>query len=109
MSERFPGPIGHWTFYADQLTLEFDDDEDTYEMDLEECTTPAALLDWLFQVQGKGWCRPQDISDLFEILEAVCFAWFGQGVQAVFCPMEKPAMVDWRLKRITPAHYAEDA
>jgi hypothetical protein len=26
-----------------------------YEVDLEDCTTSAAVLDWIFQIAGKEW------------------------------------------------------
>lgn len=40
-----------------------------YEIDLEELTTPAAMLDWIFQLTTKTWIHELDIACVVE--------WFG--------------------------------
>jgi len=39
-----------------------------YEVDLDLMGTPAAVLDWIFQVTGKTWCSTRDAKNLLEAL-----------------------------------------
>lgn len=40
-----------------------------YEVDLEQMTTSAGMLDWIFQVAKKGWCTPDCLYGLIEALQ----------------------------------------
>jgi hypothetical protein len=57
-----------WKFDPQRLTLVYDD----YEIDLETCTTSAAVLDWIMQVAGKTFATDHVLAalvrDLFWIL-----------------------------------------
>jgi hypothetical protein len=37
-----------------------------YEVDLEECTTSAEMLDWIMQVAGKSWATPEIVAGLVQ-------------------------------------------
>ena len=87
---------GDWTFHKNMLTLEFTLDRHWYEIDLEECTTPAELLDWLFQMQGKAWCTAEALYDLFEIFEEVSQHMLGTSIQGGFCPFGNAKRVEWK-------------
>ena len=93
--EKQPLRCGDWYFDAKILTLEYVNGRWNYQIDLEECTTPAELLDWLFQIQGKSWCTPEVLYDLFELLEAVSKHMLGTSVQGAFCPFCKSRTVAW--------------
>ena len=43
-----------------------------YEIDLERCTTSAALLDWIFQINGKGW-GPKAMADLIDAFDDIFY------------------------------------
>jgi len=60
---------GNWKFDADTLTLNYAPKGHwQYEIDLERCATSAQLLDWVFQIQGKGIFSPKDLADMLEAL-----------------------------------------
>jgi hypothetical protein len=59
---------GKWEFDAKRLCLVFDG-AGGYEVDLEEMTTSAQMLDWIFQVSNKAWAERKDVGDLIQALE----------------------------------------
>jgi hypothetical protein len=40
-----------------------------YEVDLERCNTPAEVLDWIAQIEGKTWGTPVVVG---ELVAAIC-------------------------------------
>lgn len=67
------GKWGYWEYNPNNLTLQFSktigDDYSEYEIDLEQCNTSAAVLDWIFQVKSKYWCSDRDIADLLRAFD----------------------------------------
>jgi hypothetical protein len=65
-----PTTWGPWALDRKRLVLELPQDEWTplYEVDLERCPTAAAVLDWIAQVQGKGWATPAIVGHLVAAL-----------------------------------------
>jgi hypothetical protein len=60
---------GPWTLNRERLELELIvDGWPLYEVDLERCPTAAAVLDWIAQVQGKGWATPALVGHLIAAL-----------------------------------------
>lgn len=56
-----------------------------YEVDLEKCLTPAAVLDWIAQVAGKTWGdRDATLAGLVRALDDVLH------LQATLCPCGVP-------------------
>lgn len=55
--QRSWGP--YIVFDPDRLVLVFDVDGYDYEVDIEECTTSAEMLDWIFQINGKQWLKTE--------------------------------------------------
>lgn len=53
---------GNWQYDAKWMVLTFLPED--YEIDLEECTTSAQLLDWIFQISNKTWMTEKDRSDM---------------------------------------------
>jgi hypothetical protein len=62
--------VGKWRVKWSTLVLEHDDGHG-YEVDLEDCTTCAQVLDWIFHLRDKTWLTSTDIGDLVEILRLV--------------------------------------
>jgi hypothetical protein len=60
---------GDWKFDKGRLVLELK--EDRYEIDLEEITDSAQMLDWIFQLYNKGWTTPQEMYDLLGAFQAL--------------------------------------
>lgn len=50
-----------------------------YEIDLDRCQSSAAILDWIFQINGKTWTTPETMKDLLDLIEEVL------NPQAYFC------------------------
>ena len=40
-----------------------------YDIPLDECSTSAQALDWIFQWYGKVWCTPECMYNLLTIIE----------------------------------------
>jgi hypothetical protein len=53
-------------------TWELVNEETHYRIDLERCTTSAALLDWIFQINGKGW-GPKAMADLIDAFDDIFY------------------------------------
>ena len=57
---------GKWRLDTTRLQLILEDRPGLprYFVDLCRMGRSAAVLDWIFQVQGKSWCRAKDVADL---------------------------------------------
>jgi len=78
-----------------------------YRLHLDEARNAVELLDWLVQIAQKGWCRPQRLRDLIDELNDACLLVFGTTIQGVYCPFERPRIVDWRRGVTRPARLEE--
>ncbi len=63
INEGWGGWIYDWRIHVLRHTTE------RYEIDLERCRTSAEILDWISQVQKKGWATPQLVGDMVEALD----------------------------------------
>ncbi len=82
------------TFDVNRLVLTVHGDR-PYEVDLERCTTPAELLDSIFQVSKKLRCDRALAGELLAAIETACRQELGATVQGAFCPGGQPMKVDW--------------
>ena len=69
-----------------------------YTIDLQECTTPAQVMDWLFQIYNKHW-GPEVISDVFRAFEEASEIFFRSSIQGVLCPSGESETVAWNFDR----------
>src|ERR1700719_553472 len=60
--------FGRWTFNRSRLTLTH---EHRYEIDLEEMTCSAKMLDCIFQISAKGWASIDDLGQLLKALDEI--------------------------------------
>jgi hypothetical protein len=51
-----------------------------YEIDLEQCTNSAKVLDWIIQLSKKTWVTPEVFSGLVRALDDTLV------IQGTFCP-----------------------
>lgn len=77
---------GNWQFEPTSLTLTHTGEG--YEIDLERIHTSAALLDWIFQIQGKSWADAQTMYDLIEAFDEIL------SPQANYCSGEQDMRAD---------------
>ena len=62
--------FGNWEFDRERLTLAYPVTRNyQYEIDLEEMTCSAEILDWIFQIRGKTWATPQVMHDLLKAIQ----------------------------------------
>jgi len=67
---------GPWRFDAKRLVLQFiaDNGAEWYEIDLEEMTSSAQMLDAIFQQAGKVWCKePENLGHLIQALHDLLY------------------------------------
>jgi hypothetical protein len=57
---------GPWKYDAKKLTLTHVGER--YEIDLEECKTSAAVLDWIFQIRTKGWADAETMMGFVDVI-----------------------------------------
>ncbi len=69
---------GNWKLSTRELVLKYTG-EGGYEVDLEEMTSSANVLDWIAQVSQKAWASAEDvgnfvraINDIFELQQRLC-------------------------------------
>ena len=85
-------------FQKKDLTIQIESDNGKdwlYEVDLENCTDSAQLLDYTLQIAGKSWCTPQVLYEFVQELENACREVHDTNAQRVFCPMGKSQKVNW--------------
>lgn len=84
-------------FDQEQRTLDIHvDGRQVYRIDLDRCTSPAQILDWLMQVHHKRWCTPELFWKIVRRLDYAAQEVFGQGIQGVFCPSGSPQTANWK-------------
>jgi hypothetical protein len=66
-----------------------------YEIDLEQCTTSARLLDFIFQVSRKPWCDRALAGEVLSALERACRIRFRNNAQGTYCPRGRSMRVNW--------------
>lgn len=64
-----PDRWGNWVLNRRLLTLTTTDGGYAYEIDLEDITDSAQMLDWIFQIHNKTWNNGQTVSDLVRAFE----------------------------------------
>lgn len=62
--------FGKWTFDR-SLNVLFNREPYRYEIDLDECTSAEAILDWIFQVANKAWADAETVRDLLTAIETL--------------------------------------
>jgi hypothetical protein len=62
---------GNWTLDAEVLVLSLRDGRSTYEIDLEDITDSAHMLDWIFQIRMKTWSTNDTIGDLISAFQDI--------------------------------------
>ena len=60
---------GAWTLDHRHACLVYDGD--AYFVSIDEMTTPAQTLDWIFQIVGKSWATPADIGHLVMAIDDI--------------------------------------
>lgn len=74
---------GNWQYKPNTHCLVINKIKDrvlwNYDIDLDECTNSAKLLDWIFQIANKTWIEGEDISNLILALDDIF------DVQAHYC------------------------
>ncbi len=58
--------FGGWSLDRERLCLVWQDEDgrEVYEVDLEQCRTSAAMLDWIMQIAGKLWATDTVLAGL---------------------------------------------
>ena len=84
---------GNWTYHQENQVLRFErlgqeGSMDWYEIDLETVCSTGHMLDWIFQVAGKGWMQVEDIGHLVRALDSL-FA-----PQVTLCPGGQSRTID---------------
>ena len=80
--EKVETPIwGEWVLNKETMALVHAPTD--YYVDLEEITSSAQILDWIFQIRLKQWATPKVITDLLEAFKTIL------DPQSNYCSMGK--------------------
>jgi hypothetical protein len=60
---------GDWQLASDSFTLVLQSGRHHYEVDLEDITDSAKMLDWIFQLRMKSWVTNDIIGDLISAFQ----------------------------------------
>jgi hypothetical protein len=85
-------------FQKSNLTIQIESDDGKdwlYEVDLENCTDSAQILDYILQIADKDWCTPQILYDLIKEIEKASREVHRKNAQGVFCPLGENQKVSW--------------
>jgi hypothetical protein len=105
MHRRLTASVGPWAYDPELLTVTHRNRR--YQIDLEQLTTPAELLDVLLQVATKSAGTSDALAALVALLEAVSEEVFQRPLREVFCPSDQPHIVQWPKARDVPEHEDE--
>ena len=67
-----PHTHGPWTYDPERLVVTHRDTP-SYEIDLEQMTTSAEVLDWIVQLNGKVWITAEDMGHFVELLDRLLY------------------------------------
>jgi hypothetical protein len=90
-AHQLTGGLLHWRYDAARRVLVHQHPHSYgYEVDVERCNTPAAVLDWIAQVAGKTWAleQPECIGELVIALDTLFH------LQAILCPFGQARRID---------------
>jgi hypothetical protein len=62
---------GDWTLDAQVLALNLQGDKHSYQINLEDITDSAHMLDWIFQIQMKTWSTNEIIGELINAFQDI--------------------------------------
>jgi hypothetical protein len=106
MHRRLTAGVGPWEYDPELLTVTHVSRR--YQIDLEQLTTPAELLDVLLQVATKTAGKSDAFGALVALLEAVSEEIFQNTLREVFCPSGQPRTVQWPKAREEAENESEE-
>ncbi len=83
----FDSKVGIITFWRDR--------DNVYDFKIDRLDSGAAVLDWFFQINSKGWCTAQHLKQFLDCLEEITELYLDKNAQGVFCPMGQNQQLDW--------------
>lgn len=86
----------------------YEDKNQLYSIHINQLTDTAEVLDFLFQVSGKRWCKSKHIKGFLDCLEEVSDKYFDQNAQGVFSPFGSFRKIDWKKKQSRPVKFDPD-
>jgi hypothetical protein len=79
----------------------YDRKKELYWIHLHQLNSTAEILDFIFQISRKGWCKSKHIEGFINCLEEVSKEYFGTNAQGVFSPFGATMSIDWETKTTT--------
>lgn len=71
------------------------DDQECYHIGLDQLKNTGEVLDFIFQVNGKGWVTQQHIKGFVDCLEELSSQYFNTSAQGVICPGGSYKDIKW--------------
>lgn len=72
-----------------------------YCIGLNQLTNTAEIIDFIFQVARKGWCKSKHIKEFVDCLNEVSDLYFDTSAQGVICPFGSFMKIDWNKREKT--------
>lgn len=92
--------IGQWVYLPKTFELAWTPINGSgYNIDLDDCTDAAQVLDWILQLSHKGWLSDQSLGQLIRAMDKV----FKYGLQGAVCPWGENTEIDPRVEAGLPS------
>lgn len=92
----------HFNPETDEIWVFTGDPGDYYEVPVARLKNAVVLADFLLQISTKDWPNRESALEFMECLDYVCNQRFRENCQGVFCPHERPMLVDWETQTFAP-------
>lgn len=78
--------------------LFYEDNKEVYSIGINQLNNTAEVIDFVFQVAGKGWCKSKHIKEFVDCIEEISKVYFDTNAQGIICPMGAFMEIDWEKK-----------
>lgn len=73
-------------------------ENENYWIGLDQLKDTAEIIDFIFQVSAKGWCKSKHIKEFVDCLNEVSDLYFNTSAQGVICPFGSFMKINWNKK-----------
>lgn len=78
----------------------YEEKKKAYTIGIEQLNNSAEILDFIFQVAGKRWCKSRHIKEFVDCIEEISSIYFNTNAQGIICPGGEFTHIDWIKKEV---------
>lgn len=81
-----------------EAILFYSGEDEEYWIGLDQLKNTAEVIDFIFQVAGKSWCKSKHIKEFVDCLNEISNLYFDTSAQGVICPYGSFMKIDWNKR-----------